>query len=244
MTPGTTSNTTSWTEWRTACQSLGVSVTDLQQTQFEQFYQQLVETNRSVNLTRITALEDFLYRHLLDSLAIAPLIPQQATLADIGSGAGFPAIPLAIARPDLTITAVESIGKKSQFIRTIQESLGLANLTVLTERSETLGHQPSTREQFDCVTARAVATLPVLLELCLPLVKTGGTFLAMKGLSYEAELAAAGPALKTLGGKLKEVKSFPHPTLEGSRLLVIEKIRPTPKQYPRSAGLAAKKPIT
>lgn len=244
MTQGNASDTAQWTQWRTACQELGVPITDPQQARFEQFYQQLVETNRSVNLTRITALEDFLYRHLLDSLTLAPLIPQQASLADIGSGAGFPAIPLAIVRPDVAITAVESVGKKSQFIQAVKEALGLTNLSILNDRSETLGHQPSNREQFDCITARAVAALPVLLELCLPLVKTGGLFLAMKGLSYEAELAASGPALKTLGGKLQEVKTFSHPKLEGSRLLIIEKIRPTPKQYPRSAGLATKKPIT
>jgi 16S rRNA (guanine527-N7)-methyltransferase len=244
MTQGNASDTIQWTQWRTDCQRLGVPVTDEQQARFERFYAQLVEANRSVNLTRITALEDFLYRHLLDSLTLAPLIPPQARLADIGSGAGFPAIPLAIARPDVTVTAVESIGKKCRFIQAVQESLPLPNVIVRAERSEALGQHPDTRERFDCVTARAVAALPVLLELCLPLVRPGGLFLAMKGLSYEAELTAAKQALKTLGGELKEVKTFPHPKLEGSRLLVIAKTRPTPKPYPRSAGLAAKKPLT
>jgi 16S rRNA (guanine527-N7)-methyltransferase len=244
MTQGIDTETTQWTQWRKACHALGIELADHQQSLFQQLYHQLTEANRSVNLTRITALEDFLYRHLLDSLAIAPLLSPSARVADIGSGAGFPALPLAIVRPDLQITAVESIGKKSNFIQAIQTSLNLENLTVLNERSENLGHQKPMREQFDAVTARAVAALPALLELCLPLVRVGGQFLAMKGLSYEAEIEASNTALKVLGGKLLEVKTFSHPKLEGSRLLIIEKTGRTPDTYPRSAGLPAKKPLT
>jgi 16S rRNA (guanine527-N7)-methyltransferase len=164
-------------------------------------------------------------------------------MADIGSGAGFPSIPAAIARPDVQVLAVESIGKKCQFIQSVQESLPLPNLSVNNERSETLGHKPEARAQFDVVTARAVASLPVLLELCLPLLKEGGLFLALKGLAYEDELKVSRTALKTLGGTFKEVLSFPHPKLEGSRVLVFEKTGPTPKAYPRSAGTPAKKPL-
>lgn len=238
-----------WRQWQEDCQSVGVDISEAQQALFARFYALLSEANQTVNLTRITAPEDFLYRHLLDSLTIAPLIPANASVADIGSGAGFPAIPLAILRADIQMIAVESVGKKCNFIHACQEALNLANLTVLNLRSEDLGrktgapHPQNRREQLDVVTARAVAALPALLELCLPLLKKGGRFLAMKGLNYEAELNASGNALKLLGGKLLEVKTFEHPRLKDSRLLVFEKTTRTPDIYPRTAGLPAKKPL-
>lgn len=243
MNQGNDSYTIQWRQWQDDCQALGVSVSEVQRTQFERVYEHLIEANRTVNLTRITAPEEFLYRHLLDSLTLSPLIPANARLADIGSGAGFPSIPLAIARPDVTVTAVESIGKKCKFIQEIKDKLALENLTVLNARSEDLSRKTESREAFDVVTARAVAALPTLLELCLPLVRPGGLFLAMKGLSYEEELNASTEALKTLGGRFKEVQSFSHSRLEGSRLLVIEKVTCTPDAYPRSAGLPGKKPL-
>lgn len=232
-----------WKQWQEACQDIGVPVSETQMEIFQTFFQQLTEANRNVNLTGIKTLEDFLYRHLLDSLAIAPLIPQDARLADIGSGAGFPAIPLAIVRPDVQVTAVESVGKKSRFTQSVQEALNLKNLVVLNERSEALTRKQQTRERFDIVTARAVASLPVLLELCLPLIKKGGQFLAMKGLSYESELDASVNAIKLLGGRLKEIKTFSHPRLEGARILVFTKVSRTPDVYPRHAGLPAKSPL-
>lgn len=243
MNQGNGDNQTQWAAWRKACQELGVSLSDEQEAQFQSFYEHLVEANRSVNLTRIIELEDFLYRHLLDSLTLTPLLPPNARLADIGSGPGIPAIPLAIARPDISVTAVESVGKKCTFIEEAAQKLKISDFTVRNQRSETLGQDPQTRAKFDVVSARAVATLPVLLELCLPLVKVGGHFLAMKGLSYEPELEASKNALKVLGAKLKEVKTFAHPTLAGARLLVFEKIKPTPSNYPRSIGLPGKSPL-
>ena len=236
-------NTALWDTWQNDCQTLDAPLTDAQRNLFEHFYTQLLEANQQVNLTRITAEEDFLYRHLLDSLAIVPWIPANARLADIGSGAGFPAIPISIVRPDVQVVAVESIGKKCKFIEAVQENLQLSHLTVNNERSENLGQKPEFREQMDIVTARAVAALPVLLELCLPLLKVGGLFLAMKGLSYETELSASNQALKKLGGKFKEEISFAHSKLEGSRVLIFEKITPTPKAYPRPAGTPAKNPL-
>ncbi len=243
MIQGNADNHPEWNTWRNACQELGVSVSDAQEAQFRRFYELLIETNRHTNLTRITELEDFLYRHLLDSLTLTPLIPDNARLIDIGSGAGIPSLPLAIVRPDLTITAVDSVGKKCKFMEETAATLKLSGFTVLNRRSEELGQDAQLREQFDVVSARAVAALPVLLELCLPLTKVGGQFLAMKGLSYESELEASPNALKVLGGTLKEVKTFQHPSLSGSRLLVIEKHKPTPRQYPRKTGLPAKSPL-
>lgn len=243
MNQGNANNQPQWHAWRKAAQDLGVEISDAQEAQFRQFYKQLLETNRHTNLTRITELEDFLYRHLLDSLTLAPLTPPNARLIDIGSGAGFPALPLAIARPDLTVTAVDSVGKKCKFMQETAEKLKVSGFTARNQRSEELGQDPQLREQFDLVSARAVAALPVLLELCLPLLKVGGSFLAMKGLSYEGELEASQNALKVLSGAVKEVKTFVHPSLSGSRLIVIEKTRPTPRQYPRKSGLPAKNPL-
>lgn len=232
-----------WDMWQADCQALNISVSAIQRQQFEQFYQLLITANQTTNLTRITALEDFLYRHLLDSLVIAPMILPNAKLADVGTGAGFPSIPLAILRPDLKILAVESVGKKCKFIESIIEALQLASLSVQNVRSEDLGHKPEAREQFDVVTARAVASLPVLLELCLPLLKVDGHFLALKGVSCDEELAVSAKALKTLGGQYLQAHTFPHLKLEGSRVLAFEKVTKTPPAYPRQAGTPTRKPL-
>ncbi len=243
MNSGSDTSAERWLAWQSACQEMGVALSDAQRETFERFYAQLLEANQTVNLTRITALDDFLNRHLLDSLSIAPLLPNEAAVADVGSGAGFPAIPLAIARPDLRMTAIESVGKKCRFIQSVQESLQLSNLSVISERSETLAQRPEFRERFDVVTSRAVAALPVLLELCLPLVEPGGLFLAMKGLSYEAELEASKKALHLLGGRLREVVTFDRPELSASRLIVVEKPVKTPSSYPRNSGTITKSPL-
>lgn len=232
-----------WEEWGNACRGLGIEVSDAQLSLFARFYDMLVEVNQTVNLTRITALEDFLDRHLLDSLSVSPLIPQNVRVADIGSGAGFPAIPLAILRPDLEITAIESTGKKCRFIEDVKAKLELDHLHVVAERGETLGQDPHFREKFDVTTARAVAELRVLLELCLPLTKTGGLFLAMKGLSFQAELDASKRAIATLGGRFVQVHTFSLSQLSGSRVLQFEKVKVTPAGYPRSPGTPSKKPL-
>jgi 16S rRNA (guanine527-N7)-methyltransferase len=232
-----------WQQWEIACQPLEVSVTDAQQAQLAVFYQLLVEANKTTNLTRLTTPEDFLYRHLLDSLSIVPLIPPESRLVDVGAGAGFPAIPLAVVRPDISVTAVESVGKKCRFIEETAQKLSLSNLTVLNARSEDLGRDPKHRERYDIAIARAVAALPVLLELCIPFVKPEGMFLAMKGLSYQTELDTAANALKALNVELEDVLQFEHPALEGSRVLLFSKTAPTPKAYPRQAGIPAKKPL-
>jgi 16S rRNA (guanine527-N7)-methyltransferase len=246
MEQGNGDEQTQWKTWRQACLMLELEITDTQEEAFQRFSELLIAANRQLNLTRITALEDFLYRHLLDSLSLSAFLPTGSLLADIGSGAGFPAIPLAMARPDLQVTAVESVGKKCAFIQETIEKLRLTNLKVLNTRGEHLGHDPQARERFDRVTARAVAALPVLLEYCLPLVKVGGSFLAMKGLNFEAELADSKNALHRLSGRLQEIKKFTQPDLShlaGSRILNIEKTGKTPATYPRHAGLIRKKPL-
>lgn len=232
-----------WEQWLTDCQTIGVTIPPERLSLFQRFYDLLLTANQSVNLTRITAPQDFLDRNLLDSLTLSPLIPEGSSVADIGSGAGFPALPLAMARPDLKITAVESIGKKCNFIRETAEALGLDNLTVLNLRSEEMARDKQYRERFDVVTARAVAALPTLLELCVPLVRVKGRFIAMKGMNAEVELNAAEKALRVLATKHVRTKSFDLEKLQGSRLVGFEKIARTQEAYPRSAGLPSKKPL-
>ena len=198
-----------WQHFReSAAATLSISLSDFQMQQFESLYQLVTETNKTMNLTRITSLEDFCTRHLLDSLTLVPLLSKlgpQFSLVDIGSGAGFPALPLAIVFPDAMITAVESVLKKARFIEQSAESLGLNNVKVLAERSEILAHLPTSREQFDIATARAVSPLNVLAELCLPYVKPGGQMLAMKTASaLDSELSAAGLIRYWEGSSLRQ----------------------------------------
>lgn len=226
---------------------LPAPLTQQQMAQYQTLYEMVVTANQTMNLTRITALADFWVRHLLDSLSLAPLLkalPKAFTLIDIGSGAGFPVLPLAIAFPEAQWVAVEATQKKARFIETVSQALSLPYVCVLAERSEVLAHQPAYRGQFDIVVARAVAPLNVLAELCLPFAKPKGRFVAMKTQdALEQELASAKQALGVLGGRLKETIPVLHPLLPNRVLCVIAKERPTPKQYPRTAGLPAKKPL-
>lgn len=235
--------TAQWEQWLTDCQTIGVTIPAERLPLFQRFYTLLLTANQTVNLTRITAPQDFLDRNLLDSLTLSPLIAGEQRVIDIGSGAGFPAIPLALARPDVTVVAVESIGKKCKFIQEAAEALGLTNLMVLNARSEDLARDGHYRESFDVVTARAVAALPTLLELCAPLARVGGQLIAMKGLNAEAELNASQKAIRVLALRHQQSLSFTLPQLQGSRLLVFEKIARTQDAYPRAAGLPAKKPL-
>lgn len=232
-----------WEQWLVDCQAVGVTLPPEILPRFQQFYDLLLTANQSVNLTRITAPQDFLDRNLLDSLTISPLIPEGSTVADIGSGAGFPSLPLAMARPDLTMIAVESIGKKCNFMRETAAALGLNNLTILNSRSEDMARDKQYRERFDVVTARAVAALPTLLELCIPLVKVKGRFIAMKGQNAEVELAASEKALRVLATKHVRTKTFEMEKLQGSRIVGFEKTARTQDAYPRNSGLPGKKPL-
>lgn len=232
-----------WEQWLANCQSIDVSIPQERLPLFQRFYELLLTANQTMNLTRITAPQDFLDRNLLDSLTISPLIPRNSWVADIGSGAGFPALPLAMARPDLEITAVESVGKKCKFIQETAEALGLDNLTVLNLRSEQMARNLEYRERYNVVTARAVASLPTLLELCMPLVKVNGAFIAMKGQNADAELHASRKALQVLSTHHMKTRSFDLEPLQGSRVLVFEKAARTQDAYPRGSGLPGKKPL-
>lgn len=189
----------------------------------ERLYGLLLAANRQVNLTRLTAPEDFLRRHLLDSLSALPWIPPQAALADVGSGAGFPALPLALARADLPVTAIEATGKKCRFIETASQALDLGErVRVVHARSETLARQAAYCGQFDVVTARAVAALPTLLGWTLPLLRPGGRLVALKGRpSVGEELRQAQGVLTRLGAQVHAVHDVPHPWLSQTTVVVV-----------------------
>ena len=220
--------------------SYGVSLTEKQQEKFELYYDLLIEYNNKFNITAITEREEVIEKHFIDSaLGVDKL--KGNTLIDIGSGGGFPAIPLKIMNDDLSVTLVESTGKKCEFLKVVCEKLGLKNVTVLNKRAEDLAKDSAYREQFDVCTARAVARLNTLSEYCLPFVKVGGIFLSYKG-DAEQEISESMNAFKVLGARLKESYFY---TLGGAKraLITVEKITKTDKKYPRGNGKERKNPL-
>ena len=198
------------------------------------------------NLTAITNPKEIEIRHFLDSLSLLHYFnfPSNATIADIGTGAGFPSMVLKIIRPDLDITLIESVKKKTAFLEHLKDKLGIDNVNILPLRAETVGQDPTHRGQYDWVTARAVAKLPTLIEYMLPLCKIGGYCIAMKGSSALAELRQAEDAIEVLGGKFATLHTVQLPEVnEPHMLVVIEKIRPTPSAFPRREGIPTKRPI-
>lgn len=223
-----------------------IELTDRQMTQFHTYFQLLVEWNEKMNLTAITEEKEVYLKHFYDSLLVGlkmDLNPQ-ASICDVGSGAGFPSIPLKILYPELSVTIVDSLKKRITFLQELTSQLGLSDVQLYHDRAETFGQNPAFREQFDYVTARAVARLNVLAELCLPLVKKDGYFLALKAAKSDEELQEAKPAIAQLGGKFIEEKTMALPLSGDERhLLVIQKKKVTPKKYPRKPGLPNKQPI-
>lgn len=210
---------------------------------FRRFYGLLTEYNGRYNLTAITQEKDVLYKHFYDSLAGERFFIQNASVAEIGSGAGFPSIPLKIVREDLSFTLVESTGKKCDFLNVCIRELGLKNVRVVHSRAEELGRNPDFREKFDVCCARAVAALPTLVEYCLPFVKTGGRMIAYKG-DVKEELKLGKRAVSLLGGGDAETVPFSLPEEYGNRtLILIPKIKPTPHAYPRGNGKERRNPL-
>ncbi|MBQ8398145.1 MAG: 16S rRNA (guanine(527)-N(7))-methyltransferase RsmG [Clostridia bacterium] len=210
--------------------------------------ERMLAVNEHLNLTAITEPEAVILRHYADSLVLADLIPAGASVADIGSGAGFPALPLAIARPDLRVTAIDGTGKRVRYMQETAELLGIDNFTALTLRAEAGAKDPAMRGKFDVATARAVAAMPILSELCLPYVKVGGLFLAMKSREAEAELVTASKAIRTLGGgdvTLEErILTSPNEPEPLTRVVIsVRKLNPTPPLYPRDFAQMKKKPL-
>lgn len=210
---------------------------------FVRYEELLMEWNGKMNLTAIKDGREITVKHFIDSLtpALTGRIPKNGTFVDVGSGAGFPGVPLTMLYPELGTILVDSLGKRVRFLQELTVALGVT-ADCVHSRAEELG-QTSYREQCDVVTARAVANLSVLCEYCLPLAKVGGVFLAMKGPEVEEELEAAGDALELLGGKVGEVYPFTLPDGSRRNIIAIEKITPTPKKYPRDAKKMKNNPL-
>ena len=210
------------------------------------FMNELLTVNQHMNLTAIVEPEAAALKHFADSVSLSPYLPQGARVADIGSGAGFPTLPLAIVRRDLRFTAIDGTEKRVNFIRQTVGKLGLANVGAIAGRAELLSKEKMHRERYDAAVARAVARLNVLCELCLPFVRVGGVFVSMKSVLAEEELDEARNAVEALGGRIAKTGSF---TLRSDSetvartVVLIEKVAPTPPAYPRSYSMISKKPL-
>ena len=209
----------------------------------------LGEANKIHNLTAIKEDEDVIVKHFIDSLLISNKIPTDSKTVDVGCGAGFPSLPLAIYRPDISLMGIDSTTKKINYVNSTANTLGLTNIKAISARAEDLSHKAEYRESFDVVTARAVASLPVLAELCLPFVKVGGMFVAMKSQSAQDELVLARSAIEKCGGELVDVEELElkhtkeNAENEKRSLIIIKKIKKTPDNYPRIYSKITKKPL-
>jgi len=248
---------------REGAKALGLALSPLHLEQFEAYYREMASWNQRFNLTAITGYEEVQLKHFLDSLscllalprdgraeAIPNTVPLQLKSAslwclDVGSGAGLPGIPLKIMLPEAKMTLIEATGKKATFLRHITSVLGLRDVEVVHGRAEDVGHTPEHRERYDVVVSRAVAHMSVLAEYCLPLCRVGGRVIAPKGEDGPAEAREAQRALELLGGELVDVKPVVLQGLDSERyLIVIDKVRRTPDEYSRRAGIPAKRPLS
>lgn len=225
---------------------IGLKLTPRQVSAFELYEKELLQWNENFNLTAIRDTEGVRTKHFLDSLTCLIEMKEKmpARLIDIGTGAGFPGIPLKIVIPNLSLTLVESVGKKANFCSHIVDLLKLDHVQVLTNRAEEVGQMPAHRESYDWAVARAVAALPVLVEYLLPCVKIGGAVLAQKGESGPAEAHTSEKACQMLGGRIKKITPVVLPGVVEERfLIVVEKIAATPPKYPRRVGIPTKSPL-
>ncbi len=231
---------------KTGAGVFGLFLSAKQLERFGIFANALLNGNKKANLVGTADYETLLSHHLLDSLSCLIAIPEKRLrVLDIGSGAGLPGVPLAIARPDMSVTLLDSSVKRSSFVREIIARLSLKNAEVVCARAEDAGRDRSLREAYDCVVARAVAPLPTLVEYALPFLESGGTFVAQRGPKAAAEAKAADFAINELKGQLKAVTKVDVPLVPAERyLVVIEKIGPTPARYPRRCGVPLKRPLT
>jgi 16S rRNA (guanine527-N7)-methyltransferase len=224
----------------------GIALSETQLEQFESYYSLLVEWNEKMNLTGITEREAVYEKHFYDSLTLAGVVQfdKQSSLADIGSGAGFPSIPLAIAFPHLQVTIIDALAKRIKFLEEVTSQLSLSRVFCLHSRAEDAARLREHRDHYDVVTARAVARLAVLNEFCLPYVRPGGLFIAMKGTDISLELDESRYSVVKLNGKIQNVVRLTLPSEGAERHLVIcAKREPTPSAYPRKAGIPIKTPL-
>lgn len=228
-------------------QRIGLRLSRRQLSALKRYEQELLDWNTRFNLTAIRNVEEVHIKHFMDSLTCLLAMRDLGSerVIDIGTGAGFPGLVLKIACPGIQLTLVESVGKKADFCRHVVEVLGLDNVQVLTERAEVVGTLPAHREKYDWAVARAVASMPVLAEYLLPLVRVGGNMLAMKGESGPAEAHRAEHALRVLGGELRQLLPVTLPgVVEERYLVVINKVAATPPAYPRHVGIPSKRPLS
>lgn len=229
-----------------ALRAKGIDLSERQIEQFRTYFTELVEWNEKMNLTAITDEPSVYLKHFYDSISAAFYVDfsKEMTVCDVGAGAGFPSIPLKICYPHIELTIVDSLNKRITFLNHLADELQLENVHFVHARAEEFGKNKAYREQFDLVTARAVARLSVLSELCVPLVKKGGQFVAMKGAAGPEELIDAESALNILGVELVEQFDFELPEEDSERTLyVFDKVKVTPKKYPRKPGTPNKSPL-
>ena len=236
------------TKFKHGLEELNITLTDEQIEQFLQYYEMLVEKNKVMNLTGITEYEEVIQKHFLDSLSLIRVIPdiasQKLTVIDLGTGAGFPGIPLKIAFPELEITLIDSLNKRILFLQEVIDALGLKKVSAVHGRAEEMASNATHRQQYDLCVSRAVSNLAVLTEYCLPFVKKGGLFVSYKSADSDAEIQEGKKAISILGGKLTSVDKFQLPDSDLRRALVcLKKVKDTPKKYPRKAGTPAKLPL-
>lgn len=225
---------------------LGISLSEKQKQQFDQFYELLVEWNKVMNLTGITEYEEVNEKHFVDSISIVKAVDmsQVETVIDVGTGAGFPGIPLKIAFPHLKVVLLDSLNKRINFLNTVIDTLGLTDIHTIHGRAEDFAKKTEYREQFDLCVSRAVANLATLSEYCIPYVKKDGVFVPYKSGEIDEELEQSKKAVHVLGGKIQDVVKFQLPGTEIGRSFVkIKKVQNTAKKYPRKAGLPGKEPI-
>lgn len=226
--------------------TLGIHLSDIQQEQFDRYYELLIEWNRVMNLTGITAYEEVNLKHFTDSLTIVRIndMKNVFTLIDIGTGAGFPGIPIKIAFPHIKVVLLDSLNKRIKFLNEVVEKLNLDNVETLHGRAEDYAKKAEYREQFDMCVSRAVANLSTLGEYCIPFVKKGGCFVSYKSADSDEEINQSEKAISILGGKISKIDKFMLPGSDmGRALIVTEKDKNTPQKYPRKAGVPSKEPL-
>ena len=223
-------------------EEINLSVSTEQGKKFYEYTNLLLEWNKKINLTSITNVKDIIVKHYIDSLTVSSLIKDNSKIIDVGTGAGFPGIPLAIFRKDLNITLIDSLNKRIMFLEEIKNKLELSNVKIVHSRAEDLGKDKNYREQYDISVSRAVALLKVLIEYLVPFVKVGGQVLCMKGPNVEGEQIEAKNALEELGSSIQEVKNIKIKDME-RKILIINKNSKTDNKYPRKAGTPSKQPL-
>ena len=228
------------------CQELGIQLNGQQKEQFIKFYEYLIEKNKVMNLTAITEFDEVVEKHFLDSVSLTKQMDlhQPLKVLDLGTGAGFPGIPLKIVFPELEITLMDSLNKRVLFLQDVISSLQLQDIEAVHGRAEEAARNKKYREGFDLCVSRAVANISTLSEYCLPFVKIGGSFISYKSSTIEDELEDGKKGIAILGGKVKDVYKFTLPDSELQRsFVVIQKEKKTPKAYPRKAGTPSKDPL-